>query len=181
MRSKNLAVVDEHEIFRRGVLATLKQDPSLEIVHVGSQGPPPDRADVVIASPTTARDVGTGVPLVVCWGAADPPLWLDDRAPVAMLERDRVRSDELLAAVRALSAGLRVTCNGSGTMSADALDGRSIHILRLLSEGFDTRGISHALHYSERTVKGLIRNIEERIGARNRPEAVARAIRLGLI
>jgi DNA-binding CsgD family transcriptional regulator len=45
----------------------------------------------------------------------------------------------------------------------------------------DTRGISASMFYSERTVKGLIRNIEEQLNARNRAEAVAKAIRLGLI
>jgi DNA-binding CsgD family transcriptional regulator len=37
------------------------------------------------------------------------------------------------------------------------------------------------LCYSERTVKGLIRDIEDRLSARNRVEAVVKGIRLGLI
>jgi DNA-binding NarL/FixJ family response regulator len=172
-----LAVVDEHELFRRGVLAVVREDPWLEVVHESHDGPVPEAADVIIASPRGFRDLRPSRPVVVCWGPSDPPLTAPSGWPMAIVERDTVRSDELLGAVRALAAGLRL--DGSG--SSDALDPRRRHILQLLSEGADTRGISESLYYSERTVKGLIRDIEEQLSARNRVEAVAKGIRLGLI
>ena len=54
-------------------------------------------------------------------------------------------------------------------------------ILRLLAEGADTLDISRQLRYSERTIKGLIQDIERELGARSRAQAVARGIRRGLI
>ena len=44
-----------------------------------------------------------------------------------------------------------------------------------------TPSLSRALHYSERTIKSLIHDIAELLGARTRAEAVAKGIRLGLI
>jgi DNA-binding NarL/FixJ family response regulator len=61
------------------------------------------------------------------------------------------------------------------------LDDRRLSILRLLAEGADTREISQHLHYSQRTIKGLISSIENELDSRNRTHAVATAIRHGLI
>jgi DNA-binding NarL/FixJ family response regulator len=58
---------------------------------------------------------------------------------------------------------------------------RELRVLRLLSEGCDTREIAHRLCYSERTVKNVIQDVTRRFGLRNRSHAVAFALRQGLI
>ena len=73
-----------------------------------------------------------------------------------------------------------------GTMSTSSrgllpLDDRRMRVLRMLAEGADTQEISHSLSYSERTIKGLIGEIERLLGARSRAQAVAEGIRQGLI
>lgn len=183
VHTKQLAVVDEHEVFRRGVIAILEEDPCLKIIHASADGAPPPASDVVVASPFAFREIEPTYPVVVCWGPSDPPLPPPNGRRVAIVERDLVRSDELVGAVRALAAGLCVERgDGNGELGgASGLDRRRRHILKLLSEGADTRGISASLYYSERTVKGLIHDIEEQLSARNRAEAVAKGIRLGLI
>jgi DNA-binding NarL/FixJ family response regulator len=179
MHRTQLAVVDEHEVFRRGVVSVLQEDPCVEVVHESAEGRPTADCDVIVTSPAAFHDVDKSRPVVVCWGAADRPLNPPDGRRVAIMERDRVRSEELVAAVCALAAGL-CPLTREGQVSRD-LDLRRRHILQMLSQGMDTRGISASMFYSERTVKGLIRNIEEQLNARNRAEAVAKAIRLGLI
>ncbi|HEV7808707.1 MAG TPA: LuxR C-terminal-related transcriptional regulator [Solirubrobacteraceae bacterium] len=180
MHRKQLAVVDEHEVFRRGVVSVLTEDPLVEIIHVSADGAPPAAADVVVASPRAFREIDPAYPVVVCWGSSDRPLDATSGRRVAIMERDRLRSDELVAAVRALAAGLSLE-QTSGRTVPQELDPRRRHVLQLLSEGVDTRGISASMFYSERTVKGLIRDIEEQLSASNRAEAVAKGIRLGLI
>lgn len=180
VRAKKVAVIDEHDIFRNGIAAILREDPWLEVVFVAAEGAPDVDVDVVITSPGVMRGIEVECPVIVCWGPSDPPLITASRAQ-AVVERDAVTADELVGIVWALSTGLRLEGNGTGTRLTMGFDTRCRHILRLLSEGADTRGISESLCYSERTVKGLIRGIEEQLSATNRAEAVAKAIRLGLI
>lgn len=180
MRTKKVAVIDEHDIFRTGIAGILREDPWLDVVFVAAEGAPDVEVDVVVTSPSVMRRIDVDCPMIVCWGPSDPPL-VDASRAEAVVERDAVRADELLGIVWALSTGLRLDSNGPGTRATMELDKRCRHILRLLSEGADTRGISRSLCYSERTVKGLIRAIEEQLSAANRAEAVAKAIRLGLI
>jgi DNA-binding NarL/FixJ family response regulator len=58
---------------------------------------------------------------------------------------------------------------------------REIGVLRLVSEGFDTKEIAGEMHYSERTVKNVLYGITQRLRLRNRSHAVAYALRAGLI
>jgi DNA-binding CsgD family transcriptional regulator len=180
VRRTRIAVADEHELFRRGVLTALADEPWAHVVHASPDGAIPASIDVAVVSPRTFRRLPADVAALVCRGPSDPPLPALGTRPVAIVERDELGADELLAATRALAAGLRVERNGSSP-SDNRLDSKSREILRMLSAGGDTRSIAESLYYSERTVKGLIRKIEDRLGARNRAEAVAKAIRLGLI
>ncbi|MFJ8962797.1 response regulator transcription factor [Lentzea sp. NPDC102401] len=61
------------------------------------------------------------------------------------------------------------------------LEPREIEVLRLMADGFDTNEIARNLSYSERTVKKIIFAITTRLRARNRPQAVACAMRAGVI
>ncbi|MEW2294536.1 response regulator transcription factor [Streptomyces sp. NPDC006743] len=61
------------------------------------------------------------------------------------------------------------------------LNPRDIEVLRLVSEGLCTSEIAVKLAYSERTVKNSVRSVISHLGARNRAQAVARALREGLI
>lgn len=58
---------------------------------------------------------------------------------------------------------------------------REIDVLRLVAEGLDTAEIAVQLAYSERTVKNVLHEVTSRMQLRNRPQAVAYAIREGLI
>jgi DNA-binding CsgD family transcriptional regulator len=54
-------------------------------------------------------------------------------------------------------------------------------VLRLVADGFDTVQIARTLSYSERTVKNIIQKVLIRLKLRNRPHAVAYALRNGLL
>ena len=61
------------------------------------------------------------------------------------------------------------------------LSEREIEVLRLVAEGLETSEIAERLCYSERTVKGVVHEITTRLRLRNRAQAVAYAVRQGLI
>jgi DNA-binding NarL/FixJ family response regulator len=179
VRTKRVSVIDEHDVFRYGVVAILQEDPWLDVVHIAAEGAPDVPTDVIVASSVAARNITVHCPMLVWWEPSDPPF--GHTSPVAaVVERSDLSAPDLLGHVWALSTGLRLQSTGNCCGPAE-IDKRCRHILRLLSEGADTRGISQSLCYSERTVKGLIRDIEERLSATNRAEAVAKAIRQGLI
>lgn len=57
---------------------------------------------------------------------------------------------------------------------------REVELLGLVADGLSNKAIAQALSVSENTVKYHIRNILQKLGAQNRAEAVAHAIRAGL-
>jgi DNA-binding NarL/FixJ family response regulator len=66
-------------------------------------------------------------------------------------------------------------------LTASGLSPREVDVLRLMADGLDTNEIAKNLSYSERTVKNIIYTITNRLQLRNRPHAVAYAMRAGII
>ena len=61
------------------------------------------------------------------------------------------------------------------------LSDEEIKVLRLIADGATNEEIALETHWSERTVKREIEEIMSKLGARNRAQAAAEAIRRGLI
>lgn len=58
---------------------------------------------------------------------------------------------------------------------------REIDVLRLMSEGLNTAEIAEKLSFSERAVKRVVFEVTRRLNLKNRPHAVAYALRSGVI
>jgi DNA-binding NarL/FixJ family response regulator len=69
----------------------------------------------------------------------------------------------------------------SGARAGCGLSKREVDVLRLLSEGLETQEIAKALNYSERTVKYVIHDVLVRLNLHNRTQAVAFALRNGIV
>ncbi len=61
------------------------------------------------------------------------------------------------------------------------LTSRERRVLALVADGLPTREIGEELHYSEQTVKKVLGDIVVKLGARSPSQAIARAVRQGLI
>lgn len=175
------AVVDEHEIFRRGLVSCLADDPFVEVVWHSAADAPPVEVDVAVVSLDAARAHRFECPLVVLSPATIPPRRLPE-GPVglAVLPRRLLRAEQLSAAVRAAAVGLRIH-HGDEEPEGWERDDRHVEVLRLLAQGAATQDIAASLSYSERTIKSVIQEIERDLGARSRAQAVAEGIRRGLI
>jgi DNA-binding NarL/FixJ family response regulator len=100
-------------------------------------------------------------------------------------------ADQIVAAVLAVGAGLTVREAPDGntlqtrtplpTEAHPALTGREVEILALLAEGLGNKTIAARLGISEHTVKTHVTSVFAKLGVSTRAEAVANAIRLGLI
>ncbi len=178
-----VGVVEEHEIFRRGLVVSLSEDPLISVV-VATSSDFMEDVDIAVASPKAASGERFQCPLVVCSGDARVPNHGGEiNDVVAMLPRSTLTAEQLLAAVHAAAAGLRVSVRGPDPRPsvATSLDSRSQDVLRLLAKGAATREIAERLSYSERTIKSVIREIERALGASTRAQAVAYGIRHRLI
>jgi DNA-binding NarL/FixJ family response regulator len=183
MRPVRVAVIDEHEIFRKGISSCLAEDPTLQVVmditaeHFAESA---EFVDVAVVSAQVAAQERFGCPLVVCGGGGAAPPVPSGNEVMAVLPRASLTPEQLIGAVHAAAAGLRIG-DGFGERRAERLDDRRLQVLRLLADGADTLEISRHLSYSERTIKGLIQDIQRELGARNRAQAVAHGIRQGFI
>ena len=82
---------------------------------------------------------------------------------------------------RLVPALMTQTGASRGSIRRGDLSDRELAVLRLLAQGQTTRAIADRMHYSEKTIKTVIRDVMVRSGCRNRSEAVALATRCGVI
>ncbi len=116
-----------------------------------------------------------------------------------LLRRVDASPDRLVAAVRSAVAGdgtlppdllgklleqvgrLQREALAPRGLTASGMSLREISVLKMVAEGRTTGDIAKALSYSERTVKNILRDVTSRLQLRNRTQAVAYAMREGLI
>ena len=106
------------------------------------------------------------------------------------------RAADLLAAIRAVAAGgaaidpsvasqvleqYRRMAGGDASQALSEFSDRELSLLRLLTEGENNRSIAARHHLSAQTVKNLLSDIYRKLGVRTRSEAVAVALRQGVI
>jgi DNA-binding NarL/FixJ family response regulator len=180
-RRISVAVCEEHEILRAGLVVSLTEDRALEVRAAWAEQIHESEIDVAVVSSTAARRERFPCPIVVCSDepqGTNVPFGANDVAGV--LHRGSLTVSQLLATVHAAAAGLRVHARLVHDAHA-ALDPRSVRVLELIAEGCSTREIASRMNYSERTIKKLITELQECMQARTRAQIVARAIRRGLI
>jgi DNA-binding NarL/FixJ family response regulator len=206
-----LFVLDPHTIYRRGLAASLDPLPEVESVsHAESvreawENPGLFEAELVILDPSVAGGgefIGavresTGAQVIVCSSDCGEDSVRNAMAAgaVGYLRKETLTTDGLAAAVKAV-------VNGTGVMTPELLgnllrglspDGadsrpaaarltdREQQVLALIAAGHPTREVAKQLCYSERTVKNVLHDVVTKLNARSRSQAVAFAVREGLI
>ena len=74
-----------------------------------------------------------------------------------------------------------ISTNGDGKPAPTRLTDREQQVLSLIAAGHPTREVAEQLCYSERTVKNVLHDCVTKLNARSRSQAVAFAVREGLI
>jgi two-component system nitrate/nitrite response regulator NarL len=135
------------------------------------------------------RDLG--VPVLALAGAADGPEEALAAGAHGLLFRD-APSDRLAAAVEAIAQGLivleepltrrlRRAPSAATPELVEPLTPRESEVLQLLAQGLPNRAIAQRLRISDHTAKFHVNAILGKLGAATRTEAVAQAIRQGLV
>jgi DNA-binding NarL/FixJ family response regulator len=93
---------------------------------------------------------------------------------------------ELLGTIRAVHAGKKslsaeVSYQLAEHATDEALTAAEVRVLRLIAEGNANKEIAAQLSISEDTVKGQVRNILSKLGAKDRTQAAMIALRRGII
>ncbi|WP_367139081.1 response regulator transcription factor [Saccharothrix sp. HUAS TT1] len=168
------------------------------------------RADVVVAAVDrigpevltglrrVAADVGSPVVLVLDEVGDKDVLAAVECRVVAILPRAAATGERVLRSVLAAASGGGVMPPAmvaellkhverlqrelvAPDVSVPKLTPREADVLRLMAEGLDTAEIAGRLCYSERTIKNVFYGLTTRLNLRNRPHAVAYALRKGMI
>lgn len=136
--------------------------------------------------------------VIACTSAHDEETVLGavDAGAVGYLHKDTLTQDLLQAAVQAAAGGaavmppdllgtvLRGAPEGDddhARLSVGRLSEREQSVLTLIADGYQTREVAAQLNYSERTVKNVLHDVVTKLNARSRSQAVAHAVRDGLI
>jgi DNA-binding NarL/FixJ family response regulator len=202
-----VSVVASDPVSQAGVAAELRGRPEIRIVENGQSGEA-SVAVVVVDTVTedairTAKGVArNGAPSLILV-ATD----LDDSGLVAaveagangLLRRADATPEALVSAIQAASAGdgtvppdllgrllrqvgrLQRHVLAPRGLTFSGLSERELDVLRLVADGMSTSEIAKRLSYSERTIKNVIHDITARLQLRNRSQAVAYAMREGLL
>jgi len=205
-----IVVVDDHALFRRGLVGLLSEMEGFQVVGEAANGQDAlgviesEKPDIVLLDVNMPEMSGIQTLAAMRKQGMD--------SPVLMLTISQ-HEEDLIGAIRAGASGyllknaepetLRQTIKQvmagksvlapevteqvfrlvrSGQLdSASLLTDRELEVLRLLSRGLTTAQTGAKLFISENTVKTHIRHILEKLDVGNRAEAVAKATQIGLI
>jgi DNA-binding NarL/FixJ family response regulator len=163
-------------------------------------------ADVLIVDPSISGgaaflvEVGEDLRVIACTSDCDDESVISaiEAGAVGYLRKETLTQDLLQAAIQAAEGGAAVVApdllgamlrgapvepdaNGTSRFPAPRLSDREQRVLALIAEGHPTREVAQQLCYSERTVKNVLHDVVTKLNARSRSQAVAHAVRDGLI
>lgn len=179
-------------IARTGLVAHLRARPELLVLPLPRRGEAAvlvvaaGRVDEEVLAALRAAAAESPAAIVLTAGqvdVADVPALAESHV-VAVVPRSRPDrlAETVLAAARGHVKPLREQVKSLTEAEAGAaLTPREVDVLRLMAEGWDTAEIAGELCYSERTVKNVIYAMTSRLNLKNRPHAVAYAVRAGVI
>ncbi len=200
-------LLDDHEVVRAGVRASLDVEPDIEVV--GESGDAASAlAEVERCRPDVAvLDVrlgdGNGIDVCRAISVAFPDIrtliltsFENDRALVdaglagaAGFVLKEIKSNQLVEAIRLVAAGRQLLDPADVRMAMRRLShgeaGRLLHltpqerrIFDHIGEGMTNRQIAHEMFLAEKTVKNYVSNLLAKLGMARRTEAAALSARL---
>lgn len=196
-----ILVVDDHPLFRQGVVSCLDMVPEFKVVGETSSGEAalamaithlPDVVLLDISMPgwngiTTAEKIAAACPataIIILTGSEDKDkLFAAFKAGARAYVLKGVSAKELAQVVRSVVAGevyvtpsiaaemLVSLTQGKGPGPVAELASREREILTLIGSGLTNREIAERLTLSEKTIKHYVTNILQKLHVRSRVEA----------
>jgi DNA-binding NarL/FixJ family response regulator len=210
MKPIRLLVVDDHALFRSGLISLLKGMPEFQVVGEASNGREAVDAarqlepDVVlldvnmpvmggVEAVSMIKDILSCRILMLTISKNDEDLFGSILAGADGYLLKNATPEELRKAIVQVYEGMGVLAADvtrkvmgavradQGSLAGNSLSAREMEVLRCLAQGMTTTQISSELFISDNTVKTHVRHIMEKLEAANRAEAVSKAVQMGLI
>jgi DNA-binding NarL/FixJ family response regulator len=196
--------VDDHPLLREGLAAIIVGEPDMTLVSQASTGteaiqmhreyrpdvtlmdlrlPDLSGIDAMLAIRAESRDARIII-LTTFEGDVEIQRALQAGARGYLLKS--TPPSDLVKAIRQVHAGGKrvapdVAAQLAEHMGSESLTIREIEVLRHVAEGNRNRDIADRLFISEETVKVHVKHIMEKLGANDRTQAIAIAVRRGII
>ena len=204
MSKIRILLADDHAVVRMGLAALLNSQDDLEVVGQAKNGElavseavrlSPDVVIMDLMMPvldgagatSRLRKEAPGVKVLVLTSYADSSAIAKAKATGASgALMKTAENTELLAAIRAIAAGGEYLSEEiSALLATDppltGITGRQSEVLEALALGLTTKKIASRLQISPRSVEDHVNNLLAKLGASNRSEAVAIALRKHLL
>jgi DNA-binding NarL/FixJ family response regulator len=204
MSSIRVLIVDDHPLFLEGIATVIAHAGDMELVGRASSGGQAIEEFKRVVPDVTLMDLrlpdmsGIAAVSAIRGGFPDAKVIMlttfegdveIQRALAAGVRAYLLKSaplEELVQTIRKVHSGRKhlpaeVAENLVGHFDGDSLSEREIQVLRRMAEGDRNRDIGEHLSISEETVKVHIRHIMDKLGAKDRTQAVAIGVRRGVI
>ncbi len=196
--------VEDHPLLREGIAAIINSQPDMLVVAAPANGSEALEAFRALRPDVTLMDLRlpdlNGIEVIIAIRAEFP----DARIIVlTTFERDveiqralkagahgyllkSMPPQQMVETIRRVHAGQKcispeIAAGLAEHMSDEALSGREVDVLRHVATGNRNRDIAETLYIAEETVKVHLKHIMHKLGANDRTQAVAIAVRRGII
>jgi len=199
-----ILIVDDHALLRAGLTASLGAEPDMEIVAAASNGQEAvelfrqHQPDVIVMD--LKMPVMGGVEaikairgqspaarvVVLSTYEGDDDIYRALQAGAASYLLKDTLAEDLVRVIREIFAGGRplpppVAQRLADRMLQPELTARELDVLRLIARGMRNKEIAARLGIGEETAQGHVKNILAKLGLHDRTEAVAVAVRRGIV
>jgi DNA-binding NarL/FixJ family response regulator len=196
--------VDDHPLLREGIATVINSQPDMELVSQAATGAEAIQHYRLHRPDITLMDLRlpdlSGIDAMIAIRAEFPEariIMLTTFEGDVELQRalqagargyllKNMPPAELILGIRHVHAGKKripteLAAQLAEHVSDDNLTAREVEVLQQVSGGNRNRDIAEILHISEETVKVHVKHIMEKLGARDRTQAIAIAVRRGII
>jgi len=203
-RRIRILAVDDHPLLRAGLAASIGAESDMEVVAVAANGreavelyrqhlPDVTLMDLkmpVMGGVEAIRAICAEFPaakvIVLSTLEGDEDIYRALEAGAATYLLKETLAEDLVRVIREVFAGTRPLLPAVAQRLADrmmqpALTPRELEVLRLIAQGMRNKEIAGRLGISEETAQGHVKNILAKLGLHDRTEAVAVAVRRGLV
>lgn len=196
--------VEDHPVFRQGLVTILQTEADMVLVGQAANSieavaefrrhrpditlmdlrlPGANGTDTLI---TIRREYPAARIIMLSSSDSDGEIQRALRSGAAGYVLKSMAQDRLLAVIRSVHAGKKhvpseVAARLAEHLGEEDLTPRELGVLRLIQDGFKNKEIADQLSISENTVNFHVKNLMDKLGARDRTHAVTIAVRRGLL
>lgn len=197
-------VIDDHPMIRAGLSATIDPEPDIKVIATADNGREgvelyrqhqPDVALMDLKMPEMGgvdaiRAIRAEFPLakivVLSTYEGDEDIYRAMQAGAVTYLLKNTRSEKMIGVIREVAGGARpvqpeVAQKLTDRMFQPVLTPREIDVIRLVARGMRNKEIAAALTITEETAQSHMKNILAKLSVHDRTEAVAVAIRRGIV